>query len=504
MEPAFVRRWAYDDAAIADGEEQRSWTWGPTVVRGEPEAYAQSPDGKRNVWYLDKARMEVTHPEADPDGDWYVTSGLLTRELISGQMQVGDNEYETWPPAAVPVAGDLEAAADQTITYADLHPLASINGEGRVPAATPDAPALAAVIAPGGKVAEDQRFATYDVHVGAYDDVLGHNIAKVFLDALPADALLYIAGRPLTEPYWARVLVAHEPRDVLIQAFERRVLTFTPSNPEHWQVEWGNVGRQYLQWRYGKIEGEGFSPNATVEAAATARNLQDLSPAAANIANSRAGNVGVAVYSTATGAFYSFQGSQAFPMWSTAKVPIMLAVLDLAVRQQRGLTAGEQSLIQSMIQVSDNGAATTLINGVGGAAAVNSFLRRIGITNTNMNSYAWGASTTTAQDMARLMAKLAGCTILTSRMCRYALQTMQNVVPGQKWGVSGGVPAGATVALKNGWYPDIGGWGINSVGLVTSKGKQYAIAVFTNPNPSMQYGIDTIQQISAQVYPTVR
>src|SRR5918998_1622349 len=79
LAPAFVRRWARDDAAIASGEEQRSWTWGPMVVRSGAEPYAESPGGQREVWYLDKARMELTHPEADPDDDWYVTSGLLVR-----------------------------------------------------------------------------------------------------------------------------------------------------------------------------------------------------------------------------------------------------------------------------------------------------------------------------------------------------------------------------------------------------------------------------------------
>jgi hypothetical protein len=39
-------------------------------------------------------------------------------------------------------------------------------------------------------------------------------------------------------------------RDVLIQAFERRVLTYTPDNPPGWQVEAGNVGQHYYQWRY--------------------------------------------------------------------------------------------------------------------------------------------------------------------------------------------------------------------------------------------------------------
>ncbi len=60
-----------------------------------------------------------------------------------------------------------------------------------------------------------------------------------------------IVGLPITEPYWARVMVNSEPRWVLVQAFERRVLTYTPSNAPNWQVEMGNVGRHYYAWRYG-------------------------------------------------------------------------------------------------------------------------------------------------------------------------------------------------------------------------------------------------------------
>jgi hypothetical protein len=36
---------------------------------------------------------------------------------------------------------------------------------------------------------------------------------------------------------------------VLVQVFERRVLTFTPSNPVAFQVEMGNVGQHYREWR---------------------------------------------------------------------------------------------------------------------------------------------------------------------------------------------------------------------------------------------------------------
>ena len=40
-------------------------------------------------------------------------------------------------------------------------------------------------------------------------------------------------------------------RDVLLQCFERRCLTSTPSNPAGFQVEMGNGGQHSYQWRYG-------------------------------------------------------------------------------------------------------------------------------------------------------------------------------------------------------------------------------------------------------------
>jgi hypothetical protein len=38
---------------------------------------------------------------------------------------------------------------------------------------------------------------------------------------------------------------------VFIQAFERRVLTYTPGNPPGFAVEFGNIGQHYYLWRYG-------------------------------------------------------------------------------------------------------------------------------------------------------------------------------------------------------------------------------------------------------------
>ena len=40
---------------------------------------------------------------------------------------------------------------------------------------------------------------------------------------------------------------------MLIQAFERRVLTYNPANPPAFQVEMGNIGLHYYDWRYNNI-----------------------------------------------------------------------------------------------------------------------------------------------------------------------------------------------------------------------------------------------------------
>ncbi len=39
-------------------------------------------------------------------------------------------------------------------------------------------------------------------------------------------------------------------QNVMIQAYERRVLTYVPTNPPTFQVEMGNIGQHYYDWRY--------------------------------------------------------------------------------------------------------------------------------------------------------------------------------------------------------------------------------------------------------------
>lgn len=491
---AFTARWTRDEGRNVHGAAVRPRSWGQRVLLSGQEPYRQATDGIRQVWYWEKGRMEMD--DAGPGSHARdVTAGLLARELISGEIQVGDAEHQSCVSALIPVAGDREAPLHQTVTYADLRSLASLAGDHRTPQAT--GPVVARVL-PGGSVIAENRFAAYDVQLSGYDALLGHNIAAVFADAIRLETMYRLAGHPLTEPYWVVAQVGGTPRDVLLQVFERRVLTYTPSNQNGWRVEWGNSGRHYVEWRYGRVdETRAFAPTP---APSDGMPLEELAPEAARVALERQGYVGVAVIDLDSGARYSFQGSRRFPMYSTAKVPIMLAVLERARQQGRRLVTWERQHLAAMIQASDNNTTTKLIVAVGGAREVERYLRAIGVDQTRMNGEAWGYSTTTAEDMAQLMAKLGDCAILEPALCAYALELMRGVISDQRWGISAGLDREADIALKNGWCPDGAGWSVNSIGLVQRGGQRYAIAIYTNPSPSKAYGVETIERIAAATH----
>ena len=56
-------------------------------------------------------------------------------------------------------------------------------------------------------------------------------------------------GFAIAEPFWSTVKVGGVQKDVLVQAFERRVLTYTPTNNDPFKVEFGNIGQHYYTWR---------------------------------------------------------------------------------------------------------------------------------------------------------------------------------------------------------------------------------------------------------------
>ena len=259
------------------------------------------------------------------------------------------------------------------------------------------------------------------------------------------------------------------------------------------------------------------SPATGSGQAVPARHADPLSGAAASYAADRSGSVLAAVYDVSTGQSWRLGDGPPQAEASVVKLDILEALL--AKQAGTALSAGDQSLSQSMIEDSDNDAATSLWDEAGGATGIGAYNDSAGLSGTTPSACVtcagfawpgWGLTTTVPQDQLSLLRQLIAPgprPLLSDAQRGYALSLMENVAPGQRWGVTGGVPAGVRVALKNGWLPlnDANtDWQINSVGWISGDGRDYLVAVLTTGNPTEQYGIDTINALSSRIWTAMR
>jgi len=259
----FQRTWQRTDNPVAAGAATRTWMWGPSGFSANmSEPYTEAPGGSRMVQYYDKSRMEITDPSGDANSIWYVTNGLLVNELITGMMQLGNAEFVERGPAIVNVAGDADGTTGPTYnTFTSMLTMP----------ARADGTTIIERLSRDGGVSDDPSLAQYNVTGAQRVQEIGidHQVASPFWAFMNSTGVIYENGQqtnaalfqnpyyatgfPITEAYWANVQVDGTSRDVLMQCFERRCLTFTPTNPVEWQVEMGNVGQHYYGWRYNAM-----------------------------------------------------------------------------------------------------------------------------------------------------------------------------------------------------------------------------------------------------------
>ncbi len=270
--PAFHALWERTDGPVTALTVQRTFLWGPVPISGAvQEKYAQGPGGMRLVQYFDKSRMEITQPGSAQTSAFYVTNGLLVIELMTGHIQTGadPSQVEVRDPANINAVGDSDDANAPTYqTLAKLRDLparalnAAINEQvdraGSVSAGGADG-VTTAVLVPETRHAVASVFWTFMNSTGPVSDGAGGTVTGP-LFANP----FYATGFPVTEAYWTTVRIAGTAQQVLTQAFERRVLTYTPGNPVGFAVEAGNVGAHYYQWRYQSKPSTVVDPTAAV------------------------------------------------------------------------------------------------------------------------------------------------------------------------------------------------------------------------------------------------
>jgi hypothetical protein len=249
-------------------------------------------------------------------------------------------------------------------------------------------------------------------------------------------------------------------------------------------------------------------------ASPTATGHRDpLGQAAKAYVATRAGTVLTAVYDMRTGQTWTLGRGAPQDEASIVKVDILETLLAQHRASGTALSASDVTLAHEMIEDSDNDAATALWDEVGGARGISAYNSSVGLTHTTPSGCVictgfpwpgWGLSTTTPSDQIALLRELLQRNDLLSHAQQaFMLGLMERVTPSQRWGVAGGAPLLTTVALKNGWLPLTSAdddWQINSIGWVSGEGRDYLIAVLTTGDPTEQYGIDTIDELSAIVW----
>jgi beta-lactamase class A len=243
----------------------------------------------------------------------------------------------------------------------------------------------------------------------------------------------------------------------------------------------------------------GPSP-AEVAKAARAAHVKQLDAALKKVAAS-APEFSVAVLDKKTGQTYAYRGTVKYDTASIVKAQILACMLLHDQDADHDPTSGEMALAKPMIRLSDNNAATSLFQHVGARAGVTKCNKRLGLTQTVVNS-SWGKTRTTADDQIKLLSELVDTKgPLESDSRKTAFGLMSTVSSAQDWGIPSIAKAGETAIVKNGWdtrSSDGGLWAVNTIGRITDADGDVnvSVAVLSHDNRSMDGGMALVQKVA--------
>jgi hypothetical protein len=211
----------------------------------------------------------------------------------------------------------------------------------------------------------------------------------------------------------------------------------------------------------------------------------------------RTDNVTAALYNVTTHQTYIYRPDIKQVTASMEKIDILAVLLWESQNAHRDLSAHEMALATKMIEYSDNKAAESLWVTIGQLPSVTEFNNDLHYTQS-VTSWDWGEFDTTPHDQLQLLkAILFPNKYLNEESQEYEQNLMENVVDYERFGIPTGVPTGATVGVKNGWYPESAtGWQVNTAGYVHLGKTYYLASVMTGENSSEAYGKEVVDRVA--------
>jgi hypothetical protein len=235
------------------------------------------------------------------------------------------------------------------------------------------------------------------------------------------------------------------------------------------------------------FEGTGTAP-AGYPSAARVR-------AAARYQGNRSGRTAFAVIDS-QGRLSGRHIHRTFVTASVIKAMLLVAYLRKLDAQHRPLDSSSRARLHPMIHVSDNSAATSVWRSVGNARLYR-LARKAGMTEFSIVGI-WARAQISPADQARFFFKQDS--LIPRQFRRYARSLLSGISGAQSWGIPRVArPHGWHVFFKGGWRGTGLGQLVHQVGRLERGHTKFAMAVMTDGDPSMGYGITTIQGVTAKL-----
>jgi hypothetical protein len=232
--------------------------------------------------------------------------------------------------------------------------------------------------------------------------------------------------------------------------------------------------------------GSGSLPEGFPSPAAVARAARYLS--------GRAGRTAFAVVDS-EGRMSGLHMHWTFVSASVVKAMLLVAYLRrLHAQGQHRVDSYSNSFLYPMINVSDNNAATQTWSIVGDSGLY-SVAHAAGMTDFSIVGI-WANAQISAADQAKFFFEMDS--LIPHEFVGYARSLLSTIAAYESWGIPAVArPRGYRVFFKGGWRGTGLGQLVHQVGRLEGHDRTFSIAVMTDGDPSMGYGIDTIQGVTS-------
>jgi hypothetical protein len=215
---------------------------------------------------------------------------------------------------------------------------------------------------------------------------------------------------------------------------------------------------------------------------------------------SRGGRTALAVVDS-EGRLSGVNLNEQFITGSVVKAMLLVAYLRrLDAMGQHYIDSYSASFLYPMINVSDNDAATQCWSIVGDSGLY-AVARAAGMTHSSVPASApwggeWGTALLTAADQARFFFEMDS--LVPREFVGYARFLLSTIAGYESWGIPAiARPLGYTVFFKAGWRPSPDVFLVHQIARLEGHRRTFSMAVMTDGDPDMNYGIDTIQGVTA-------